>query len=95
MRSRTVLSLAREAKHLIQQGVREFNLISQDSTAYGRDLRDGTGLGNLMKELGEIDGVEWSRLHYVYLHGLRQGLLEQFAKNPRVCSYLDIPFHHS
>ena len=95
LRSRTIPSLIEEARHLAGQGVRELNLISQDSTAYGRDLRDGTGLGNLMQGLSEIDGIEWIRLHYAYPHGLPEGLLDQFANNPKVCSYLDIPLQHA
>ena len=63
LRSRTIPSLVSEASRLVEQGVREINIISQDSTAYGRDLRDGTGLGGLMKSLADIDGLEWIRLH--------------------------------
>lgn len=95
LRSRTVPSLVAEAERLVSQGVVELNLISQDSTAYGRDLKDGTGLGGLMQALSEIDDLAWIRLHYAYPHGLPDGLLEQLAGNPKVCNYLDIPLQHA
>ena len=95
LRSRTVPSLVAEAKTLAQSGVVELNLISQDSTAYGRDLRDGTGLAKLLDELSTIDPLQWIRLHYAYPHGLPEGLLEHLESNPKVCSYLDIPLQHA
>ena len=95
LRSRSIPSLVAEARTLVEGGVRELNLVSQDSTAYGRDLRDGTGLGDLLQALSDIDEVSWVRLHYAYPHGLPKGLLEQLAHNPKVCSYLDIPLQHA
>ena len=70
LRSRTVESLVAEAKRLVTEGVREINLISQDSTAYGRDLKDGTNLGHLVRALNDIEGLAWIRVHYAYPHGV-------------------------
>ena len=95
LRSRTIPSLVTEAQRLADQGVKELNLVSQDSTAYGRDLRNGTGLGALLQALSEVNGVDWVRLHYAYPHGLPEGLLDQLANNPKVCRYLDIPLQHA
>jgi ribosomal protein S12 methylthiotransferase len=95
LRSRTIPSLVIEAQRLADQGVKELNLVSQDSTAYGRDLRDGTGLGALLQALSEVNGVDWVRLHYAYPHGLPDGLLDQLAHNDKVCRYLDIPLQHA
>ena len=94
LRSRSIPSLVTEARRLAEQGVVELNLISQDSTAYGRDL-DGGGLGELLQALSEIDPVRWIRLHYAYPHGLPAGLLDQLAHNPKVVPYLDIPLQHA
>jgi len=94
LRSRTIPSLVAEAEMLADQGVVELNLISQDSTAYGRDLKNG-GLGDLMGALSEIDRIKWIRLHYAYPHGLPEGLLEQLRDNEKVCRYLDIPLQHA
>lgn len=95
LRSRTVPSLVAEAQNLVDSGIVELNLISQDSTAYGRDLRDGTGLTLLLDKLSEVDKLRWLRLHYAYPHGLPEGLLEHLASNPKVCRYLDIPLQHA
>lgn len=96
LRSRTIPSLVAEATHLAAQGVVELNLISQDSTAYGRDLgRDAGGMGELMAALSEVEGIRWIRLHYAYPHGLPAGLLDQLAHNPKVVPYLDIPLQHA
>jgi len=95
LRSRTVPSLVAEARALAETGVVELNLISQDSTAYGRDLRDGTGLAMLLDELSTVEQLRWLRLHYAYPHGLPAGLLEHLSSNPRVCRYLDIPLQHA
>lgn len=95
LRSRTIPSLVAEAERLAAEGVVELNLVSQDSTAYGRDLRDGSSLGPLLQALSEIDRIGWVRLHYAYPHGLPEGLLEQLAHNDKVCRYLDIPLQHA
>lgn len=98
LRSRTIPSLVAEAERLAAEGVVELNLVSQDSTAYGRDLRDERprpGLGALMGALSEVEGIEWIRLHYAYPHGVPDGFLEQLADNPKVCRYLDIPLQHA
>jgi ribosomal protein S12 methylthiotransferase len=95
LRSRSVPSLVTEARGLAANGVVELNLISQDSTAYGRDLADGSSLGGLLAALSEIEQVRWLRLHYAYPHGLPAGLLDQLANNPKVCRYLDIPLQHA
>ncbi len=94
LRSRTIPSLVAEARSLAEQGVVELNLVSQDSTAYGKDL-DNADVGKLLGALSEVDGIRWLRLHYAYPHGLPASLLEQFATNPKVVRYLDIPLQHA
>ncbi|HCH63037.1 MAG TPA: 30S ribosomal protein S12 methylthiotransferase RimO, partial [Deltaproteobacteria bacterium] len=66
LRSRGIDSLTTEARAFVAQGVREINLVSQDSTAYGRDLADGSNLGGLLRSLAKIDDLAWIRLHYAY-----------------------------
>ena len=94
LRSRTIESLVAEATRLGDEGVVELNLVSQDSTAYGKDLKNG-GLGPLMQALSEVDKIRWIRLHYAYPHGIPAGFLEQLAHNPKVVRYLDIPLQHA
>jgi len=95
MRSRTIDSLVAEAQNLAAEGVKELNLVSQDSTAYGRDLGHGTDLGALLRALAGVDGIEWIRLHYAYPIGLPASLLAAIAEEPKVCSYLDMPLQHA
>lgn len=95
LRSRPIDSLVAEAEKLAAQGVRELNLVSQDSTAYGRDLRDGTDLGKLMRALCRVDGIAWIRLHYAYPHGVPKSFLQAMAEEPKLCPYIDIPLQHA
>lgn len=95
LRSRSIPSLVAEAQRLAEQGVVELNLVSQDSTSYGRDLKDGSDLGKLLRALARVDGIRWIRLHYAYPIGLPDSLLEAIAEEEKVCSYIDIPLQHA
>ena len=95
LRSRTIPSLVTEASALVDSGVVELNLVSQDSTAFGRDLGDGTNLGGLVRALAGIDGLRWLRLHYLYPHGVPDSLLRAMAEEEKVCRYVDIPLQHA
>ena len=95
MRSRTIDSLVAEAEKLAAEGVKELNLVSQDSTAYGRDLADGTDLGQLLRALAKVEEIKWIRLHYAYPIGLPASLLQAIAEEPKVCTYLDMPLQHA
>jgi ribosomal protein S12 methylthiotransferase len=95
LRSRTIPSLVAEAERLAAEGVVELNLVSQDSTAYGRDLEANGGLGELLRALARVDRVQWIRLHYAYPIGLPDGLLDALADEPKVVPYLDIPLQHA
>ena len=95
MRSRTIASLVAETRRLAEQGVVEVNLVSQDSTAYGRDLNDGADLGALLRALARVDGIQWIRLHYAYPIGLPESLLRAIAEEEKVVPYLDMPLQHA
>lgn len=95
MRSRTIPSLVAEAGRLAGEGVVELNLIAQDSTAYGRDLADGSDLGALLRALARVEGLQWIRLHYAYPIGLPESLLRAIADEPKVVKYLDMPLQHA
>ena len=90
-RSRSLESLAREAEGLAGQGVRELNLIAQDSTMYGRDLGYRGGLALLLRRLAEVDGVEWIRFLYSYPNRLTDDVLDAIAETSKVCKYIDMP----
>jgi len=95
LRSRTIPSLVTEASRMVDEGVVELNLISQDSTAFGRDLGDGTDLAGLLSALCRIERLKWLRLHYMYPIGVPKSLLEVMANEEKVVKYLDIPLQHA
>lgn len=94
MHSRTIPSIVHEVRRLAASGVREFNLIAQDLSCYGRDLKDGTRLASLLKELVKIDGVKWIRLFYLYPTYFDDELLDVILHEPKICKYVDIPLQH-
>ena len=94
LRSRTVESLIAEAKNLAENGVKEFNLISQDLSDYGVDLDEENNLFQLLKGLEEVDGIEWIRLFYFYPDELTDEVIELMAKSKKICRYLDMPVQH-
>ena len=95
-RSRRLQSVLEEAKRLADQGVQELILIAQDTTVYGRDLRDGTNLEKLLKGLIKVEGLRWIRLLYSYPKAdyFTEGLLELIAQEKKICPYLDLPIQH-
>ncbi len=95
LRSRTIPSLVTEARRLVDEGAVEINLISQDSTGYGRDLGERSDLGRLIDALCEIDGLRWLRVHYAYPIGLPKSLLQSIAQQEKVVKYLDMPLQHA
>jgi ribosomal protein S12 methylthiotransferase len=84
-----------EAERLAGEGVREINLIAQDLTAYGRDLRPQSSLADLLRRLNAVDGLSWIRLLYCYPNFVSDALLEAIAGLPKVVKYLDIPLQHA
>lgn len=95
LRSRTIESLVVEAAKLSASGVRELNLVSQDSTAYGRDIYGKPKLAELLRALAKVEGIEWIRIHYAYPIGLPDDLLQTIAEEPKVLPYLDMPLQHA
>lgn len=95
-RSRTLRSVLEEARRLADQGVRELILIAQDTTAYGRDLKDGANLEKLLRQLVQVDGLRWIRILYAYpkRSHFTNGLLEIMAQEEKICPYLDLPIQH-
>ena len=94
-RSFALDDVVREAQLLEVQGARELNLVAQDLAHYGRDLRDGNGLPELLDALLRETDVPWIRLLYLYSAGLTPKLLELMAREPRIVPYLDIPMQHA
>ncbi|MHC4370724.1 MAG: MiaB/RimO family radical SAM methylthiotransferase, partial [Planctomycetota bacterium] len=83
-----------EAAELVAAGVIELDLIAQDTTYYGRDLKIKNGLAALVREVEKIAGLEWIRLMYLYPTGIDEQLIETIAASDRIVRYLDIPLQH-
>lgn len=94
LRSRTIDSLVKEAQNLVNQGVSELNLIAQDLTDYGRDLRDGSTLPGLLRGLVKVEGLRWIRMLYVYPDEMSNELIELIATEEKICKYIDTPVQH-
>jgi ribosomal protein S12 methylthiotransferase len=106
-RSRTVDSVVAEAKQLVREGVKEINLISQDTTFFGMDTWEqrpnprspvdssrGTALTTLLRELNAIEGDFWIRLLYTHPAHWSDELIRTIAECPKVARYIDIPLQH-
>ena len=106
-RSRTVESVVAEVRYLVAEGVREINLISQDTTYFGMDLwaekagprqpvdpRRGPTLIRLLDELATIEGEFWIRLLYTHPAHWSDELIAAIACNPKVARYVDMPLQH-
>jgi len=94
-KSRNVDSIVSEAKILSDKGVKELNLISQDTTMFGTDIGLKNGLSELLKRLVKIDGVRWIRLLYCYPTFLNDELIEIMKNEEKICKYIDLPLQHS
>ena len=94
-RSRSIEAIEIEVIRLSQQGVVEINLVSQDSTLYGRDLSPRTSLAVLLQRLARIEGIAWIRVLYLYPTLITTELLQVMASEAKIVPYLDIPLQHS
>lgn len=72
-----------EARALAATGVKEINLIAEDTNQYGHERKDGRDLALLLRELGQIEGVEWIRILYAYPSYFSEGLIQEIASNPK------------
>jgi ribosomal protein S12 methylthiotransferase len=86
--------LVAQARSLAAKGVKELMVIAQDSTYYGLDLYKKRALGDLLEQLCEVEGIEWIRLHYAFPTGFPMDVLDVMARQPKICSYLDMPLQH-
>lgn len=93
-RSREPRSVVEEVRALAARGVREVDLVSQDTTSYGKDAGRADGLARLLRKLIEVPDLAWIRILYGYPEEITDGLLE-ILRDPKMAPYLDIPFQHS
>jgi ribosomal protein S12 methylthiotransferase len=93
-RSRPVASIVEEARRLAADGVKEINLISQDTINYGVDLGLRHGLTTLLRELVNVDGLRWIRPFYLYPQQVDEALIDLYAGQDKIAKYIDMPLQH-
>lgn len=92
--SRPMDELLDEARKLVASGVREINIISQDTTFFGLDRYKRKKLPDLLEALAGIRGLDWIRLHYAYPDGFPLEIMDVMKSHPNICKYIDIPLQH-
>jgi ribosomal protein S12 methylthiotransferase len=83
-----------EARQLVGDGVRELNVVAQDTTYYGLDLYGEPRLAELLVQLQEVEGLEWIRLMYLYPMYFSEQLIDVLAESRKILPYLDLPLQH-
>jgi ribosomal protein S12 methylthiotransferase len=83
-----------EARELAADGVRELNLVAQDTTYYGMDLYGEVRLAELLRQLETVDGIDWIRLMYLYPINFNDELIDTIAGSAKIVPYLDLPLQH-
>lgn len=92
--SRPVEELVRETEKLAANGIKELILIAQDLSYYGLDLYGTQKLTELIKELLNIESLEWIRMHYLYPANFPKQLISLMKENTKICKYIDLPIQH-
>lgn len=93
-RSRSMEDILQEVRSLVEQGVKEFQVIAQELTYYGVDLYHERRIAQLVEAIAEVPGVEWVRLHYAYPTDFPMELLRVMREHNNICRYLDIALQH-
>ena len=93
--SRPIEDIRAEVERLANDGVKEINLIAQDSTNYGRDLYGEVKLCDLLRALVTVKKIRWIRIMYAYPQSFTDELIDLIAAEPKICKYVDIPLQHA
>lgn len=94
LRSRSIEDIVKEAKAMVASGVREINLLAQETTEYGIDRYGEKKLAALMKELCKIDGLKWLRSYYMHPEYITDELIQVIKEEDKICKYFDVPIQH-
>lgn len=92
--SKTIEQVVTEARNLVKNGVKEIMLIAQELTYYGLDIYKKRTLPDLLRQLGQVEGLEWVRMHYAYPYKFPLAIIDAVNECPNVCNYLDMPLQH-
>ena len=94
LRSKPLEVLVEEARAMAALGTVELTLVAEDSTDYGKDLKLGYGLADLLRALGDVEGIRWVRVMYAHPATIDERLMDALAEVPNVAPYLDMPVQH-
>jgi len=92
--TKPIEEIIREARELAADGVRELNIVAQDTPYYGMDLYGEPRLAELLTELEKVDGIEWIRLMYFYPMYVSDALIDVIARSNKIVPYIDMPLQH-
>ncbi|HRI26539.1 MAG TPA: 30S ribosomal protein S12 methylthiotransferase RimO [Chitinophagales bacterium] len=92
--SKPIETLVAEAKHLVKNGVKEIMLIAQELTYYGLDIYKKRELATLLRQLAQVEGLAWIRMHYAYPYKFPIEVIDVVNEYPNICNYLDMPLQH-
>jgi ribosomal protein S12 methylthiotransferase len=93
-KSRNPDSILREAAELAKKGVKEINIIAQDTTNYGSDLSSSINITLLLREICKIKDIKWIRLLYTHPAHITDSLIKEIASQNKICKYIDMPLQH-
>jgi len=93
-KSKPIEELVKEAEFLVRNNTRELIIIAQDTTDYGKDIYGKRCLHKLLSELSKIEGIDWIRLMYAYPSHFPKEVINEIARNEKICNYIDIPLQH-
>lgn len=94
-RSVPMEDILRDARALAAKGIKEINIVAQETTMYGKDIYGEKVFHKLLQKLCKIDGIEWIRILYCYPEEIYDELIETIKTEPKICHYLDIPIQHA
>ena len=94
LRSREIGDIVKEVENLADNGVKELNILAQETTEYGIDLYKEKALAKLLKEIVKVEKIEWIRLYYMFPNSITDELLEVIKSEDKICKYFDIPIQH-
>lgn len=92
--SKPIEELVKESKLLASKGTKELIMIAQDLTYYGLDLYKKRNLAELLRQLSDVEGIDWIRLHYAFPAGFPMDVLDVMNERKNICRYLDMPLQH-
>lgn len=94
LRSEPIEAIVDECRSLARKGVKELQIVSQNTTDYGRDLYNKPKIAELIDRISDIEGIKWIRLHYAYPSNFPKDLIDVIAAKENVCNYIDMAIQH-